>query len=137
MEELVAEILRAQGYEVMVNKRKGADQGADILAGRGAMGFDEPRLCVQVKSGETATGSKEYDELKGVMTKFKAEHGLFVSWGGFQTTVEEEARRDFFSIRLWNAERLVSMIQSEYAKLSEEIRADIPLQQLWALVEEE
>ncbi|MET4734903.1 restriction system protein [Thalassospira sp. MBR-102] len=137
MEELVAEVLRAQGFEVRVNKRKGADGGADILAGRGPMGFDDPRLCVQVKSTDAAIGSKDYDELKGVMQKFGAEHGLFVSWGGFKGTVEEEARRDFFNIRLWNAEEFVREIQDVYTKLPKELQAELPMQQVWALVGDE
>ena len=136
MENLVAEVLRAQGFEVHVNKRKGADGGADILAGRGSMGFDEPRLCVQVKSTDAAIGSKDYDELKGVMQKFGAGHGLFVSWGGFKGTVEEEARRGFFNIRLWNAEDLVRELQDVYSRLPKEIQAELPMQQVWTLVEE-
>ena len=100
MEGLVAEVLRAQGFEVKVNEHEGADGGADILAGRGPIGFDEPRLCVQVKSSDSAIGSKDYNELKGVMQKFGADNGLFVSWGGFTGSVEDEARRDFFNIRL-------------------------------------
>ncbi len=137
MEGLVAEVLRAQGFEVRVNKRKGADGGADILAGRGPMGFDEPRLCVQVKSSDTAISSKDYDELKGVMQKFGAIHGLFVSWGGFKGTVEEEARRDFFRIRLWNAENLVSAIHDVYGKLAKEIQTEIPMQQIWVLMDDD
>lgn len=136
MENLVAEVLRAQGFEIRVNKRKGADGGADILAGRGPMGFDEPRLCVQVKSTDAAIGSKDYDELKGVMQKFGAMHGLFVSWGGFKGTVEEEARRDFFNIRLWNAEDLVSELQDVYSNLPKELQSELPMQQVWTLVDE-
>ncbi len=79
MEYLVADVLRAQGFEVQTNQRKGADGGVDILAGRGAIGFDEPGLCVQVKSSDSTIGSKDYDELKGGMQKFGAKHGLFVS----------------------------------------------------------
>jgi restriction system protein len=48
---LVAEILRAQGYQVHVSP-PGADKGVDIVAGQGALGFDGPRLVVQVKSGD-------------------------------------------------------------------------------------
>ena len=136
LEHLVAEVLMAQGFEVRVNRRKGPDGGADILAGRGPMGFDQPRLCVQVKSLDTAIGSKDYDELKGVMQKFGADHGLFVSWGGFKGTVEEEAKRNFFNIRLWNAEDLVNEIQNVYSNLPQEIRADIPMQQVWVLMDE-
>ena len=136
MENLVAAVLTAQGFEVRVNKKIGADGGADILAGGGPMGFDEPRLCVQVKSTDTAIGSKDYDELKGVMQKFGAVHGLFVSWGGFKGSVEDEAKRDFFSIRLWNAEKLISEIQEVYSNLPTDLRSELPMQQIWMLMDE-
>ena len=47
---LVDAVLRAQGYKTEVSP-PGPDGGVDILAGSGALGFDQPRLCVQVKSG--------------------------------------------------------------------------------------
>jgi restriction system protein len=47
---LVAAVLRAQGYKTKVMP-PGPDGGVDILAGSGPHGFDQPRLCVQVKSG--------------------------------------------------------------------------------------
>ena len=136
MERLVAEVLKAQGFTVKVNARKGADGGADILAGKGHMGFDEPRLCVQVKSSETPVGSKDYDELKGVMHKFSAKYGLIVAWGGFNRNVQDEARRDFFNVRLWTGENLVEEIQKVYDKLPDELQTEIPLQRTWALVQE-
>ena len=71
------------------------------------------------------------------MQKFNAKHGLFVSWGGFKGTVEENARRDFFNIRLWNAEDLVSKIQDVYSNLPKELQADLPMQQIWTLLDEE
>ena len=135
MENLVAEVLKAQGFKVRSNPRKGSDGGADILAGQGAMGFDEPRICVQVKSGNSPIGSKDYDELKGVLEKFNATHGLFVSWGGFNSKVEEEAKRDFFKIRLWNADDLINEIQDVYPNLSKELQAELPMQQIWLLMD--
>lgn len=137
MEELVAEVLRAQGFEVRPNKGKGVDGGADILAGRGPMGFDEPNLCVQVKSTDSAIGLKDYNELKGVRQTFGAKHGLFVSWGGFTGPVEDAARNDFFEIRLWNAEEFVRQIQDVYTSLPKELQAELPMQQIWALVDVE
>ena len=136
MEKLVSEVLRAQGFRVRENKRMGIDGGADILAGRGPMGFDEPLLCVQVKSSDSAIGTKEYNELRGVMQEFNAKHGLFVSWGGFKSNVEEKSRRDFFEIRLWNAEDLVSELQEVYAYFPKELQADLPMQQVWVLVDD-
>ena len=137
MENLVAEVLKAQGFEVRLNKRKGADGGADILAGKGPMGFDEPRLCVQVKSTDSAIGSKEFDELNGVMTKFGATHGLLVSWGGFTGKAEEEAKRKFFDIRLWNADDVVSEIQAVYSSLPHDLQAELPMQPIWMLVDDD
>ena len=135
MEELVKAILEAKGYEAEICPM-GADEGVDILAGRGAMGFDAPSLCVQVKSGDSAVSREVLDQLQGVMQKFKAEHGLLVSWGGFKSTVEREARRLYFNVRLWNDQKLVEELQDVYEKLPKEIQADLPLKQTWVLVEE-
>ena len=46
---LVNAVLRAEGWLTKPSP-PGADGGVDILAGRGSLGLDEPRLCVQVKS---------------------------------------------------------------------------------------
>lgn len=48
--DLVDEVLRSQGFRTLVSP-PGPDGGVDILSGRGPMGFDQPRFCVQVKSG--------------------------------------------------------------------------------------
>jgi len=137
MEGLVAAVLRAQGFAAQENTRQGKDGGVDILAGRGYMGFEEPQLCVQVKSGDTAIGTKEYNELKGVLEGFNAKQGLLVSWGGFNREVEVNARRDYFKIRLWTAEDLVANIQDVYEKLPREFQDRLPMQQIWTLVDKE
>jgi restriction system protein len=49
---LVDEILSAQGYQTVASP-EGAEGGVDIVAGAGPMGFDAPRLCVQVKSSDS------------------------------------------------------------------------------------
>src|SRR5690606_5884592 len=79
---LIDAILTAQGYRTEVSP-PGPDSGVDIVAGGGAMGFDPPRLCVQVKSGTTQQDVKVLRELKGVMSEFGADQSLFVAWGGF------------------------------------------------------
>lgn len=134
METLISAILRAKGFTVLENEKKGSDGGADILAGKGEMGFDSPRLCVQVKSSDRAIDSKDYDELKGVMQKFGADFGLFVSWGGFKSTVINESRRDFYKIRLWSGDDIVKELQSVYNKLPETVQAEVPLQQIWSII---
>ena len=98
------------------------------------MGFGTPRLCVQVKSGESKVDVGTYMALKGTMEKFKAEHGLLVSWGGFTKRVIEQARSDYFKIRLWGREEVLEEIFTVYDKLNEEIKARLPLKRIWIVV---
>jgi restriction system protein len=133
---LVGEILVAQGYKVEVSS-PGPDGGVDIIAGTGPMGFDSPRLAVQVKSGASPVDVSVLRELQGVMPRFGATHGLIVSWGGFKDSVIREARQLYFQIRLWDAGDLVTALQESYEKLSAELQAELPLKRVWVLVEEE
>jgi len=65
--------------------------GADILAGRGSLGLDGPRLCVQVKSQQDQPADVTvYRALKETMQTFGAEQGLLVCAGGFNRTVLRE-----------------------------------------------
>src|SRR5690606_571139 len=87
--QLIAAILRAQGYTIWQSP-EGADGGADILASSGDMGFGNERICVEVKSGTGMTDRPTVDKLLGAMTKFNANKGLFVAWGGFKQNVQKE-----------------------------------------------
>jgi len=133
---LVSAVLEAQGYTVLTSE-PGPDGGVDILAGRGDMGFDRPKLCVQVKSGDGQQDAKVLRELKGVMGHYGAEQGLFVSWGGFKRTAKEEFKKQFFDMRLWDAADLTKNILKNYAKLPDDIKAELSLKQVWVLVQEE
>ena len=75
---LVDAVLRAQGYKTEVSPPS-PDGGVDILAGSGPLGFDQPCLCVQVKSGKGTEGQKTFNELLGVVSKFASQQGLLVS----------------------------------------------------------
>ncbi len=133
MERLVNEILRAQGYQTE-KVPEGPDGGIDIIGGRGPLGFDPPRLCVQVKSSDTPADVNMVRELQGVLSRFQAEQGLFVSWGGFRGNVEKETRQIFFQIRLWDSDDLMDAIFANYDKLSEDLQAELPLKKIWTLV---
>ena len=132
---LTAAVLEAQGYKVRISP-EGPD-GVDIIAGKGPLGFESPKLIVQVKSSDSPVNVKTFRELNSVMDAFGAESGLIVAWGGFQGLVEKEAARQYFKIRLWDADDLVQMIQENYDNLSEDIQSDLPLKRIWILIPQE
>lgn len=133
LEGLVAAILVADGWESVVTQRS-RDGGVDILAGRGTLGLDEPRLCVQVKSQDSKADITVYRSLRGVMQTFQVQQALLVCWGGFNSAVLQEARTAHFTVRLWDRSDLVKAIYRTYDRLPKEIRAKLPLQQVWMLL---
>jgi len=134
---LVEAILVAEGYSTFTSP-PGADGGVDILAGRGPLGFDEPRLCVQVKSQESPIDAPSVSQLLGVMSGFGVKEGLFVAWGGYTKGVEQQHKKNsFFRVRLWGAEDVIEKVFEHYDQLPADIRADIPLKRIWVLVPDE
>ena len=131
--DLVGAVLKAQGYTVDV-ATPGPDGGVDILAGRGPMGFDRPRICAQVKSGKQTVGTNVLRELQGVMHTFQADHGLLVSWGGFARQAQSEARSRYFNVRLWNADDLLRALMESYDQLSSDVKTRLPLKRVWTLI---
>jgi len=134
---LVEAILQAQGYKVTERSKPGPDGGVDILAGRGQFGFDSPKICVQVKSQDSALDVTALRSLKGLLQDFGADNGLLVSWGGFTGKLLDEARRSFFNIRLWDQGRLVDALLENYERVPDEVQAELPLKRIWTLVREE
>ncbi len=130
---LVAEILKAKGYSIWQSP-EGADGGADILASNGMMGFGNQTICVEVKSGTGLVDRPTVDKLLGAMTKFNAEHGLFVSWGGFKQNVHKEMASSFFKLRLWTQDDLLDELFTVYEKLDDELKAQLPLKRTWMVV---
>lgn len=133
---LVEAILKAQGYTTY-RSPEGADGGVDILAGTGALGFGEPRLCVEVKSGDAPIDRPTVDKLLGAVTKFGAQEGLFVSWSGFKTNVQKELAPSFFKIRLWTQKELLEALFANYDRLDADIKAELPLKQVWMVAAQE
>ncbi len=136
MARLVDAVLRAQGYTTYLSP-EGPDKGIDILAAPAPMGFGEPRVCVQVKSGDSALDRPTLDQLIGVMQNVQASHGLLVSWGGFKSSVDKEEATQFFRVRLWDQADIIDQVLSHYDQLDEEIRAELPLKRIWAVAHTE
>lgn len=129
---LVNAILEAKGYTTYQSP-EGPDQGIDILAGSGPLGFNEPKICVQVKSGSAPIDSPTLDQLIGTMQKVNAEYGLLVSWSGFKTTLKREIARQFFSVRVWDERDIIEELLETYERLDEELQAQIPLKRIWTI----
>lgn len=130
---LLDAVLQAEGYSTLVSP-PGPDGGVDILARKGSLGLEGPRLCVQVKSSATPSDVHTLRALQGTMSTFKAEEGLLLSWSGFNRAVLKEARLSFFSVRLWDADELIRAIERNYDRLPDEMQALLPLKRIWALV---
>ncbi len=129
---LIDAILQAQGYSTFVSP-EGPDKGVDILAAPGPLGFGSPRLCVQVKSSDSALDRPTLDQLIGAMQNFSAEQGLLVSWGGFKGSVDKEIPAQFFRVRLWDQNAIINELLQHYDSLDEDIKAEIPLKRMWSL----
>lgn len=133
---LIDEILRAQGYRTYLSE-PGPDGGKDILVGSGDFGFMEPRICVQVKSTDKLVDMNVYNQTVGVMKKVNAENVIIVSWSGFDKRVLHEAKNDYFRVRLWSSKEVLEYVFQYYEKFTDEMKAELPLKRVWALVQED
>jgi restriction system protein len=82
-----------------------------------------------VKTGDRPT----LDQLIGAMQNVNAEQGLLVSWGGFKTSIDKELPTQFFRVRLWDQDSIIDELMSNYDRLDEDIRAELPLKRIWTL----
>lgn len=136
MAVLVEALLKAQGYTTH-RSPEGPDYGIDILAAPGPLGFGQPRIVVQVKSGDSPIDRPTVDQLIGTMQNVHADQGLFVAWGGFKSSVDKEKARQFFRVRLWDQNALIDEILGNYDKLDEDLRAELPLKRIWTVAQTE
>jgi restriction system protein len=133
---LVEALLQSQGFFTR-RSDPGPDGGVDILAASGPMGFESPKMCVQVKSSDAPVDVNVFRSLVGTMESFRADQGLLVSWGGFKRSVFPEAGQQFFRVRLWDQGDILNALLKNYDRLPEDIRAELPLKRVWALALEE
>ena len=126
LNDIVAAVLQTYGY-TLLHTRNGAGGDVDILAGKGALGFDPPRLCVRVASDDQPVGVSDYDNLQGNVRRYGADCGLLVSSGGFTDLVCQENERTFFTVRLWDLDALAGQFCSVYDRLPSELRNAVPI----------
>lgn len=129
---LVEAILQAQGY--ITEKTASLSEGnIDLLAASGNVGFDYPRIYVQIKTSSVPVDVKALKELQDAMSRSKADHGLMISWTGFTEKAMQGARGAFFSIKLWDAAHLLDAAVRHYDRFNGELKANLPLKKVWAL----
>jgi restriction system protein len=125
MEHLVAALLRAMGYRTRVTP-KGPDRGVDVFASPDGLGFQEPRIKVEVKHRRgTTIGSQEIRSFLGGLRP--GDRGLYVSTGGYSKEGKYEAERSNFPISLLDLHELASYIVAHYESFDLEGKALIPL----------
>lgn len=128
--KLVGEILKAEGYTVLISPA-GPDGGVDVLAGSGKTGFDDPKVAVQVKSGNVTVDAPTLRDLQGTMSIFGATNGLVVSWGGFTNQALKDARKAFLQIHTWNSDDVIDHITAIYDLLPPETQSILRLKKIW------
>ena len=136
LSDLVAAILEAKGF-VCEAAGPGPDGGIDVVAGRGPLGLDSPKLIVQVKSGDSPVGDAVVRDVQGLVHNQRADQGLLVAWGGLTRQARDNVAHHRFRTRVWDAEALVDAALEVYESLPDGIRADLPLKRVWVLATDE
>ena len=57
--------------------------------------------------------------------------------GGIHEPSELDAKKDFFTIRLWDQGDVVDAVLQNDERLDDEIKADLPLKRIWVIVNDE
>lgn len=128
---LVTAVLDAEGFVCTVSP-PGADHGIDIVAGRGLLGIDSPKVIVQVKS-ESGVGEGVVRDLVGVVHSQNADQGLLVAWGGLTGPARDAVKQQRFLVKAWTSQDVVDAVLRSYNRLPEDIRARLPLRRVWML----
>ena len=75
--------------------------------------------------------------LLGSITDAHADHGLLVSWSGFNSAVRQRVNELYFRIRIGGRDDFLDALLAVYERLPEEMRARLPLRRLWTVVPDE
>ncbi len=135
-QELVGGLLKGMGYHVSWISPPGPDKGIDILAHTDPLGFEGPRIKVQVKR---TTGSKiSAEPMRAFMSTLgENDVGLYVAAGGFTKDAEKEAReQENRRLTLIDLQDLVDLWVTHYEDIPEAERTLLPLRPVYYLAPE-
>jgi len=128
VEELVAGVMRGMEYKTRMTD-SGSDRGRDIEASPDGLGFEDPRVIIEVKHRNKSIGAKEIRSLKGALSKGK--NGLYVSTGGFTKDARYEAERATPNLKLIDLDELVELIFTYYDNFDSKTRDILPLSKIY------
>ena len=128
MQELVAGLLRAMGYKTRISP-SGSDRGKDIVASPDGLGFEDPRIVVEVKHRTATMSAPEIRSFLG--GRHDHAKGLYVSTGGFTKDARYEAERGRIPITLMDLDDLVRALLEHYEKMDVEMQRLIPLRKVY------
>lgn len=128
MEHLVAGLLRAMGYKTRVSP-VGSDRGRDVIASPDGLGFEHPRIVVEVKHRRNAISAPDIRSLSGALTP--TDRGLFVSTGGFTKDARYEADRANPPITLLDSNELVDLLTENYESTDSTTKSLVPLRTIY------
>ena len=128
MERLIAALLRSMGYKTRITPI-GPDRGVDIMASPDGLGFEQPRIIVEVKHRGEAMGSQAIRSFLG--GRHQEDKGLYVSTGGFTKDARYEADRAYIPLTLMDLDGLVTTLLEHYENLDEEGKTLIPLTKVY------
>lgn len=128
MQELVAGLLRAMGYKTRVSP-SGSDRGKDIVASPDGLGFEDPRIVVEVKHRTAAMGSQEIRSFLG--GRHDNDKGLYVSTGGFTKDARYEAERGRIPVALMDLDDLVKLLLEHYEQMDSGAQRLIALRKVY------
>ncbi len=133
-QDLVAALLRAMGFRTTVSP-PGPDGGKDIVAHPDALGFEQPRIKVQVKHTKASVGAPDIRSFRSTVAP--GEKGLFVSTGGFTSEAKREPEKAGQSLTLMDRDQFVDLLTEYYEKLEPEYQAMVPLKKVYIPVKVE
>jgi restriction system protein len=136
LSELITAILHAEGFTCR-NSPPGADGGVDVLCGMGPLGMDSPRLVVQVKSQTSAVSDVVLQQLNGAILRYNADQALLVTFGGVTAPARAYLESQYFKVRVWTMADILNKIFEHYEVLPSELKARLPLKQIWIPVADE
>lgn len=136
LSELISALLTAEGFSCFMSP-PGSDGGADVLAGMGPLGMDSPKLVVQVKSQTSPVSDTVIQQLDGAIRRFKADQALLVTFGGVTGPAKNKLETEYFNIRVWTMEDILNSVYKNYNRLPNDLRAKIPMKQIWVPFSEE